>query len=460
LSLTLGHYIYVIGVLVVIATMVLRRNVVIPCILFTFALGWHFSGSFVFGIQTIFNASIVAAGELFGIFFIIGVMVALLKSLSITGADQMMVKPLQKMMSTPMISYLVIAGSTLIISLFFWPTPAVPLLGALLVPVAVRVGLPPIVAAMSLALAGQGMALAGDIIIQAAPGLTAKAAGVPVEMVTFNAGVLTFITGVIALSLAYFMNHKEIAEFKFNASTHTLIAATSENEVREDARSKGKFLTWVLGFGLLFVIVSMFAFDIKGGDASGLLGGTALIMMIIAAVSVDGVRSLDTLADYVADGLVFAFKVMGPIIPIAGFFFLGSTDSVVKILGAGAPGFLFDVGEKIAAIIPASGFLAGFGMLILGAITGLDGSGFSGLPLVGTLAGALAGGDVNVAAALGAIGQMGAIWVGGGTLVAWSSLVAVAGVTGVPVLDLVRKSLVPVATGLVVSTIVAVLFMM
>jgi hypothetical protein len=54
---------------------------------------------------------------------------------------------------------------------------------------------------------------------------------------------------------------------------------------------------------------------------------------------------------------------------------------------------------------------------------------------------------------------MGAIWSGGGTIIAWSSLVAVAGVVGVPVLDLVRKNFVPVMVGLIVSTIVGVMFL-
>ena len=91
-------------------------------------------------------------------------------------------------------------------------------------------------------------------------------------------------------------------------------------------------------------------------------------------------------------------------------------------------------------------------------ITGLDGSGFSGLPLTGALAGPL-GATMGIdATTLAAIGQMGAIWVGGGTLVAWSSLVAVAGFAKVPVLELVRKSFVPVVVGLIASTIFAVLF--
>jgi hypothetical protein len=63
---------------------------------------------------------------------------------------------------------------------------------------------------------------------------------------------------------------------------------------------------------------------------------------------------------------------------------------------------------------------------------------------------------LNVAT-LAAIGQMGAVWTGGGTLIAWSSLIAVAGFARVPVLDTVRALMIPVLTGLAISTICAVL---
>jgi hypothetical protein len=53
---------------------------------------------------------------------------------------------------------------------------------------------------------------------------------------------------------------------------------------------------------------------------------------------------------------------------------------------------------------------------------------------------------------------MGNIWSGGGTLVAWSSLIAVAGFARVPVIELARKCFLPVCAGLVVGTIVAVVF--
>ena len=59
-------------------------------------------------------------------------------------------------------------------------------------------------------------------------------------------------------------------------------------------------------------------------------------------------------------------------------------------------------------------------------------------------------------ATLAAVGQMGSVWTGGGTLIAWSSLIAVAGFARVPVLDLVRILFGPVILGLIVSTIAAV----
>jgi len=453
--MTLSHWLYVLGVLVVVVTMIFRRNVIIPCILFTLLIGWVYTGNFVTGVLSMFTACVVAGVDLFSIFLIIGLMVAMLNSLRAAGADRLLVKPLQNSMKTPLVSYIVLCASTFVISLFFWPTPAVPLVGALLAPAAIRAGLPPMMAAMAIALSGQGMALSGDFIIQGAPGLTAKAAGIPVEIVTSRGAILAIIIGVIAIVLGWIMNRKEIQAFSAASVEGAATAQTAAVEtVAVEKEHLAPALRNLLVVVMALVIIAMFVFDVKGGDASALLGGAALIITIVATLSVKGAAGLDIIGDHIADGLVFAFKVMGPIIPIAGFFFLGNPEAVVKILGEGAPGFLFDIGERIAQVIPPTGLLAGFGMLILGAITGLDGSGFSGLPMVGTLAGAMAGGDVSVAASLGAIGQMGAIWAGGGVLVAWCSLVAVAGIVGVPVFDLVRKNFVPAIVGMVVAVIV------
>ena len=104
--------------------------------------------------------------------------------------------------------------------------------------------------------------------------------------------------------------------------------------------------------------------------------------------------------------------------------------------------------------IPENIFITGFGILILGMISGLDGSGFSGLPLIGSLSESLAQSVGIDPATLAAIGQMGAIWVGGGTLVAWSPIIAIAGFSKISVLDLVRNSFLPVTIGLAITTII------
>jgi len=462
--MTAAHWLYVLGVVVVLVVMGFRRNVVIPCTVFTFLVALAFTGDFVASVQALFNAMLVAATELFGIFLIISVMVAMLKAMQASGADSLMVAPLKRLMVSPLVSYVVLVLATFVISMFFWPTPSVPLVGGLLVPAAVAVGLPPVIGAVAVALAGQGMALAGDLIIQGAPGLTASAAGVDVGLVVVKAGILTLVTGAVAIPLAYYLSRNEIRAFAQQVREVGVAAAVGDSYViKEEAltdpsmRSTAVFLARLTPVLMLLAILGMIGFNILGGDATALLGGTAVVILVVGALMTHKANGLDEIADYLGEGLTFAFKVMGPIIPIAGFFFLGGPETVVRVLGEGAPGFLFDIGRMVSRYIPATGVFAKFGLLIVGMITGLDGSGFSGLPLVGGLAGSLAGGSAQASSTLGAVGQIGAVWCGGGTLVAWSTLVAVAGICGVPVMDVLRKNVVPVLCGLLVATLVAAL---
>jgi hypothetical protein len=159
--------------------------------------------------------------------------------------------------------------------------------------------------------------------------------------------------------------------------------------------------------------------DLKGGDAAALVGGIATLLLFFAAFAKGGRKSLETSASHVVDGL-FA-KAMGVVLPIAGFFFIGNGEFAGQILGiadpARSPSLLVDLVHAAQTHIPQSGLVTGFGILLIGMVAGLEGSGFSGLPLTGSLAGSL-GPLVGVdPATLAAIGQMGNIWSGGGTLV-------------------------------------------
>lgn len=472
MELTVPHWIYLLGTIIIILTMLFRQNVVVPAIFMTFFVGLFYGGSFIFGLQTMFQASLTAAGKLFNIFLIIAIMKALLQALKDIGADERMITPFQKVMKNGHISYWIIVFVTYVISLFFWPTPAVPLVGALLIPVAIRAGLPPIGAAIAISLAGQGMALSSDYVIQIAPTLSATAAGIELNPVADQAFILSIITGSVAITVAYLALRKSIKKPSLthlktweNMSGSSMTEETMNGSIKNS--SYGRIFAIIVPIAFLCIVIYMlltkffpsFA-NVEGGSGAALIGGMALILLIVVVCVSNMRKSLTYVSDYLVDGFLFAFKAMGPVIPIAGFFFVGSDELSAPIFGTtieNAPSFLFDLVQAGQQAIPHSAFIAGFSMLIIGMITGLDGSGFSGLPLTGSLAGTI-GPTIGVdPATLAAIGQMGAIWVGGGTLIAWSSLVAVAGFAKVSIMELVRKSFIPVILGLILATFIGLL---
>lgn len=504
MDLTAAHWIYLIGMAVIIGVMIARKNVVVPAVAATFLTAWAFTGNLATGLSSVFNASLVAAAELFSIFLIIALITALLGALRAMGADKRMVAPFQKLMRNGSTAFLVIFGVTYVVSLFFWPTPAVPLIGAILLPAAIRAGLPAMGGAVAIAIAGQGMALSSDYVIQVAPGLSAVAAGVDTSVVADRALVLSLVTGLVAVVIAFIRIRPRIVAP--NAALleeweGTVVEGAVSVEEREavltgggdrhsSVPASGRPGAPTLGFdeydrqhgvpvkrSRLFAVLVPVVFaamvvymvlgkftdlvpETSGSDAAGLVGGTAALLLLIATITVDGRDSLESCATHVVDGLVFAFKAMGVVIPIAGFFFIGNPDFAAQIMtleeGAKAPGFLFDLVSSVQGVIPDVPLVMGLGILLIGMATGLDGSGFSGLPLTGSLSGALGPASGVDPETLAAIGQMGAIWTGGGTLIAWSSLLAVAGFARVNVLELVRHLFIPVVVGLLVSTVVGV----
>ncbi|RKJ09787.1 hypothetical protein D7X33_49655, partial [Butyricicoccus sp. 1XD8-22] len=127
MEMSLAHWLYLLVTIIVIGTMLFRRGVVLPIIVGTFLVAAVYKGNVVSGFQAVFNANLVAAKELFSIFLIISLMIALLNALKGLGADQKLIMPIQKIMVNGHVSFILLFATTYIISLFFWPTPAVPL---------------------------------------------------------------------------------------------------------------------------------------------------------------------------------------------------------------------------------------------------------------------------------------------------------------------------------------------
>lgn len=450
---TLSHWIYILVILAVIFAMIRRRDVVLICVIGTFLIGLVYTGSVISGLQVLFYSLMTGGTELFDIMLVIAIMVAMLKSLECMGADQIMMSPARKLMKTPTSAFFILGLAMYLAALFFWPTPATALVGTVLIPVAIESGIPAMYAAMAINIFGHGMGLSGDIVLQGAPNLAAKAAGVDVSLVLQKGALLSIVAGVVAIIITYIMMIKNIDKEPIRSSTLARPRSTSNISKDPLAVTFGRLVPIIF----LIIIVLMIKNKIKGGAATALLGGT--VILIISTIANEKNKCLERLVDHFKEGFMFSIKIFSPVLPIAGFFFLGGKESAM-ILGENAPKLLFDIGEVLSKALPLNKIALGLGNMIIGIITGLDGSGFSGIPLVGGLAQAL-GGPVGVdVPTLAAIGQIGAVWSGGGTLVAWAfGLAATAGVAGVSPLELARNNFKPVMCGLLAATIIGIILM-
>ena len=211
---------------------------------------------------------------------------------------------------------------------------------------------------------------------------------------------------------------------------------------------------------ILFAIdlIIMYTAKLQGGDATALIGGTSMLILIIISFFGYKANPLERITDHLIEGLQFGFKVFGPVIPIAAFFYLG--DSAIgsifgEVLPAGSQGLVNDLGIALAEIVPLNSVVGAVTATIVGSITGLDGSGFSGITLAGSIARLFAAAIGRGVGTLTAMGQIAAIWVGGGTLIPWAVIPAAA-ICGVDPFELARRNLKPVVIGLIVTTIVAI----
>ncbi|MCC0631196.1 MULTISPECIES: hypothetical protein [unclassified Clostridioides] len=452
--LTGAHYIYIVFMVIILITMLMKKDTIVPCILGVFFMGLFFEKNIFGAITAVFNSFIISLNELGPIILIIAIMVALSKALEANNAIQYMVRPFSKVIRNSNTAFFVTGFVMLILSWFFWPTPAVALVGAVFLPVAIRAGLPAIGVAVALNLFGHGLALSTDFVIQGAPSITAGAAGVAVSYVINDGMILFWVMGIVTISMAFYTLKRDINKGMFREELKDF-----ESEEVKEFNGKSKIATILVALGFLADIIAMYMFDLKGGDASALLGGTAVFLIIIINTINFGKDSLENVCENIIDGFVFGIKIFGAIIPIAAFFYMGEVAPLTgvfgKVLTPGSQGLLSDIGIALSQTIPLNKFAVSGIETVVGAITGLDGSGFSGISLVGSLA-SVFGTAINASVgALAALGQISGIWVGGGCLVPWG-LISAAAICGVSPIELAKRNFIPVITGLIVTTIVAV----
>jgi hypothetical protein len=217
----------------------------------------------------------------------------------------------------------------------------------------------------------------------------------------------------------------------------------------------------VFGSLLLFMLLGRFTdlVTVDSGAGASLVGGAAALILLLIALNTDGWRSLETYSTHIVSGLTFAFKNMGVVIPVAGFVFMGIAGFSSRIMGLDegteGPAFLFDAITQVQGSLPDIPVVVTLAVLLAGMMVGLDGNGWAGLPLIGSLSSGVSPAAGEDAATLAAIGMNGALWTGGGTLVIWSTLIAVSTFCGVSVVELARRLFFPVVTGLLVGALAA-----
>ncbi|CAH1058404.1 hypothetical protein [Paenibacillus pseudetheri] len=465
IQLTALHYVYLAFIVFIMALLIKRRDTTMICIAGIFVLGWLATETVSGSVTGVFNSFVYATKELMGTIMIISIIVAMSRVLTRTGINETMVAPLTRFLRTPFMAFWGIGLIMMVTSWFFWPSPAVALIGVVLLPVAIRVGLPALGAAIAMNLFGHGIALSSDYIIQGAPKLTADAAGLPVSSVMEASIPLVIVMGVVTTVTAYWMMRRDQKNGTWRdgliSGKNAASALAADSDAVEGQAvippTLKKWLAIVIPLLFLADVAGMFLLDLQGGDATALVGGTAVFILVVVTLLAHRNKGLEQVTTYLIDGLTFGFKVFGPVIPIAAFFYLGDSafaELFGKVLPAASQGIVNDLGVALAHNVPLNGAVGAVTATITGAITGLDGSGFSGISLAGSIGKLFAVATHSDAATLTALGQVSAIWVGGGTLIPWA-LIPAAAICGVSPFELARRNVKPVLIGLIVTTIVA-----
>jgi TRAP-type C4-dicarboxylate transport system permease large subunit len=278
ITLTALHWAYLVFILLVIAFIVLKKDTSFICVAGIFVLGFIATSTITHSVTGIFNSFAYAIKELLGTILVISIIYGMSRVLITTGINEAMVHPFTRMIRTPSMAYWVIGILMMIISCFFWPSPAVALMGAVLLPVALKAKLPAMGVAVAMNLFGHGIALSGDFIIQGAPKLTADGAGIPVGDVITASVPLVIIMGIVTTIAAFWMLRRDLASGVLKVEEEAWEKDTvvqikdGEDCMKKIPAATKKLLAAMVPVLFTLDILMMFILKLQGGDATALIG--------------------------------------------------------------------------------------------------------------------------------------------------------------------------------------------
>lgn len=433
----LGFIIYFIFIIFIIIAIILKKKPIMIGAVGLLAVGIAEKLDFFNGVQVVFRSLLSTSIDLMPIILLIGLVVAMTSMLRETGTDRVIIKPFLKLKRAPAI-YWILGISLWILSLFLWPTPAVTLLGALILPIVNNTKINPIALAVGLCIFGEGIGLAGDYIIQGAPGLLAKSAGLPIEQVIEQSVPLVFGSGLLAALIGY---------WKLLSLNNSIRGEQSildkEEVIRSNINEKKKKILAIITGAIFFIALAWLLLSgLRGDSAAAATGGITVIVLILGTLLSDYHTSLNSFVQYIQKGMRFSMEVFAPIVVIAGFFLLGTQQGNEHILFKSGPGYLEQLAMYLADRITLNEITCSV-IVVLAAILGaMSGSGFSALPLVGGIAAALGQASGISIVHLAVLGQVTAIWTDA-TIIPWGFPAVVSAVTKTESVTLVRHNTLP-----------------
>lgn len=453
--MSLAHVLYLLFTILIFVTLLRHKDITIICVLSMLVVSFVYTGNIAVTITSVCKAVIVGFTDLLPIFIGISMIISMTYVLRECGGNSVLSGSFLKGRKNPYAIYLIIGCIMFLVSMFIWPSPAVVLMGSMLIPIAKKTGLPAVLLASSINIFGHGMALSGDFFIQGVPAIVAGGAGFESKDIYPYLVPLWSIMCITVLLVSLFMIRLQIKKKKY--APVIMDEKIEESDIKNP--KKAKISVAVAIVLLLTAVVLVFKLELTGDDATNFIAGTALIIACILCVINYSLREApDKVVGYVVDGFSFTMKIFAPALLIVAFFSLGNQDGATAIFGDGATGFLADTVSYLVKNIHLPEVVLALFTSIISFIYSVDGSGFSGLMVIGDIAGALTDTTEHVKI-LTSLGQLNIIWIAGGTLIPWS-VIPVASVCGVSPGEIVKQNFIPVVVGLLVTTISAGIMLM
>ena len=291
ITLTPLHWIYLIGTIFVIVAMCMKKDVVLPCMIFTMLSGLVASGNIAEALLTEARALLYSYNEFGSLIVGIGIMVMMSKQMADMGTDRALIEPLAKVIKSPSIAYIVLGVVMAIITALVWPSPGIALVGALLTPIAIKAGMPAIWAAVAMNMCGHGAMMSFDPIIQGAVGITAGTAGIDIGEYMARAWPIWLASVIVAIGssfVAFKIDMKSNGDKYAEDSKRRLQSAGEAKEIHPGAKFMAIF-TLVMFAVAIFLIMSQ---GLKGGDALSVLIGAGCVITLVGAVIQHGMIAL------------------------------------------------------------------------------------------------------------------------------------------------------------------------